>query len=549
MKRKNVIFIVLGLSAMSCQKEIVKPENGPLDFTKKSQNQTFLFPQISTTYFDWETNSHINITDGSSRILPWVSGAATSIPSFILEDYKKADGWELIYNLCREPGELGQNYIMFYNKFTGILRTYYFLADNVSTGSNGLWGISLTGNNALLNNTGYFADPITTKKDNPIYITSNITNESISKTISKGWNAFDTEFTFDPQTNQQLRFGVVTFNKNIQNITLTGNIELNSSGTIVASSNKNNWSGFKDSAVKGAGNTAKDYVVDKLQSTNNKGNKIISAGIAALAEIASGGVKYIISNGINLLFGSFIGKQNSTANSTQKIEFKTNGTMGLTGTITGSEATNVTPVANLSLPGYSDPSAYILPYYNKKLGVWNLNSVPKVKVAKNATRGPLPNLTEEQAANYNYMAFPYTRRVSIDQSSIEVSLNPEVLSEISNYEVTSTLMIYKKFGGNANWNPVGTPINYMTKFREGDLKYDDDTSEISQFNSFEEYTFGNIPGHPMVASLYDLPAKLEINNVDNRYVVKVTIKLFPKAGYNQEPIVLTRSYIPQYVVE
>lgn len=549
MNGKKIVFIILGLNIMSCQKEIFKPENSQFDINKKSQNGTFLLPQITTTYFDWENTSHIKITDGSSRILPWISGAATSVPSFILEDYKKTDGWELIYNLCKEPGELGQNYIIFYNKFTGILRTYYFLADNVSTGSNGLWGISLTGNNALLNNTGYFADPISSKKDNPVYLTSNITNESISKTISRGWNAFDTEFTFDPQTNQQFRFGIVTFNKNIQNITLTGNIELNSAGTIVASSNKNNWSGYKDSAVKGAGSTAKDYVVDKLQNNNNKGNKIITAGISALGEIVSGGVKYIISNGINLLFGSFIGKQNSTANSTQKIEFKTNGTMSLTGTITGSEATNVTPVANLSLPGYSDPSAYILPYYNKKLGVWNLNSVPKVKVAKNANRGSLPNLTEEQAANYNYMDFPYTRRVSIDPSSINVILNPEVLSEVSNYEVSSSLMIYKKFGGNVNWNPIGTPINYMTKFREGYLKYDDNTSEISQFSSFEEYTFRNIPGSPLVASLYDLPAKLEINDVDNRYVVKVTITLFPKAGYNQEPIVLTRSYIPQYVVE
>lgn len=531
--------MLLGLGLGSCQKEFVDLSNNPsLLNAMNGTNMNSFTTSVVTPNFDWENTTNIMLPDGTNRILPWFSSSITAIPSFILNDYKKSDGWELIYNLCNTPGQLGQNYFIIYNKFTGILRTFYFLADNVTSGSNGLWGITIDGNNSLLNNAGYFTIPMDDKTNNPFFITSNITNESISKTINRGWNAFDTEFTYDNSINQPTHFYITTFNKNIQDITLSGDLDLQSNGSIITSSSKNSWKDASKSAAKSAGSAASSYITEKIKPSN----KIIKIAAGLVPGIISGGVTEIVGAGINLLFGSFIGKKTTTTQSVKKIEFKTNGTLELSGSITGTEATNVSPVANLLVPG-TDLSLInntIYPNYNKKLGVWNLKKAPKIMVSSMAG----------QVVETNNK---YVRNLYIDPASIEVDLNPDLLTEIDNYTISTDLFYYEKFSNDNFWNgstivlgnnSINSP-SYIPLMSPDHLVYDDGHTKLYKNNTASEYFYG--PDFPAQTDPdVDYEDFMYVYTVLPKYVVKVTVTLYPKATYNTDPIVITRSFKPTY---
>lgn len=548
MKKSLTLFMILGLGLSSCEKENLDIPNHDERSSKANKNMSGLFANsVITPFFDWENINDIRLPDGTKRILPWYSSSTTAIPSYILEDYKRTDGWELIYNLCGTPGELGQNYFILYNKFTGILRTFYFLNENVTSGSNGMWGITINGNNSLLNNVGYFSESMDKPTSSPFFVTSNITNESISKTINRGWNAFDTEFTYDENANQPLTFTINTFNKNIQDVELSGDLDLESNGTIVSSSSKNTWSDYTKSAAKAAGGEAGQYIKDRIgkEDTAEESDKFkpIKLAAAAAATVISGGVSDIIGAGINLLFGSFIGKKTTSTPTTKKLEFKTQGTLTLNGTITGTEATNVSPVANLLVPGTDQTlvNNSLYPHYNKRMGVWNLGGQPEVKVRRRAYL-----LDREPVLGF----YLYTRGVYLDPTSIDVIINPDVLSEISDYEVSTDLLYYARFDDKTGWDkdsPSGTSLNSFL-IEKGILNpkpiYDDGSTIIyKHYNT--QYKPGPEPAPEDPTQDNETPVMLT-NDLANGYVVKVTVTLYPKSGYTQDPIVITRSYIPTY---
>lgn len=83
---------------------------------------------MTSPVFDWADTTNISLLGlNSPVILPWYNGANTQIPYYMLEDYKPEDGWEMVYNYCIDtpPGEINKSYLIFYNKFTGILRVFY----------------------------------------------------------------------------------------------------------------------------------------------------------------------------------------------------------------------------------------------------------------------------------------------------------------------------------------------------------------------------------------------------------------------------------------
>ena len=52
------------------------------------------------------------------------------MPFYILNDYKKEDGWDLVYNFCSDNianQEGGKNFLIFYNILTGKLRVFIIM--------------------------------------------------------------------------------------------------------------------------------------------------------------------------------------------------------------------------------------------------------------------------------------------------------------------------------------------------------------------------------------------------------------------------------------
>lgn len=547
MKKPLITIMIFSLSLGACKNENFEllDQNEDLKLLNSNSQSLVLSPQI-TPFFDWENNSSIILPNGTSRILPWYSSAATSLPYFILQDYKRADGWELIYNLCHTPGQLGQNYIILYNKFTGILRTFYYLDDSVTLGSNGMWGISINGNNSLLNNGAYFTNSMNKQVNNPFLVTTNITNLSVAKTINRGWNAFDTEFTYDNNATQPLYFSINSFNKNIQDITLSGDLSLTSEGSIVSSSSTNNWSSLTNAAAKAVGTTAGDYIKSKIANDKNNNNPSLPIKLAAsvASAVMTGGVGAIVSAGINLLFGSFIGKQSTVSQTSEKLEFKTNGSISLSGSITSNTATNVTPVSTLLVPGTDKTlvNNFIYPYYNKQLGVWNLSEEPIILVEKKAlvsSSGPVNSSGD----------YYYSRTIHLDQSSIKVLINPEITNDISNYTVSAKLYYYEKFNNNSNWDTSSPGSSNLGKIGalSGNKPLYDDGENIIYENYNTEYFYGPEPAPVDPTQDSEVPYIIN-NSFPNKYVVKVTVTLYPNSNYNQDPIIISRSYLPKYQI-
>ncbi|WP_295769110.1 hypothetical protein [uncultured Mucilaginibacter sp.] len=511
----------------SCKKSAYENETSNSNSSSK-QVQAINTITGANTCFDWEANPYINFTNFPQQVLPWYSSTAATLPEFVMTDYKREDGWELIYNfLSQSTNE--QNYVIYYNKFTGLMRTFYYLKSSVTTGE-GMWGLGFNNTSALLNNMGYFAEPIDAPIQEPLSITTNLSKNPQTKGVAPGWNGFDTEITYDPNAESKvIKMGLFSYASNISHLTLTGDIALSSEGTIATIGSKNGLQNTANNAAKSVGDIAKNYVKDKVKGTN----PVIKVASTALSAIVGGGVKEIIGAGINLLFGSFIGKKTEATSTNQKIEFKTNGTLNATGTITSTSSNNVVPIANLYTPGTTaDPNNFILPCYTKKLGVWNLLQKPVVLTSRKATA-----IGEGDHPEH----YQYGRQYFVDLSSINVAINPDVLSEIDSYEVKADLLYYAKFQNNLNWNDVGSGVGM---YYDG-LLYDDGQNKFYQGSSVSEIFYGPTPvidpnGDNDVSTV---PAEGAFNK---RYVVKVTVTLIPKAGYNQTPIVITRSYLPNY---
>lgn len=487
-------------------------------------------PEIETPELDWENIQGITLSNSQYALLPWIGSSSTNIPNFILSDVSKEDGWELLYNLSHTPGQLDQDYLIFYNKFTGIIRSFYHLNTLVSEGTNGYWGLELEGTSSLLNNVGYFAEPINSPRTDPYSITSNISTLDEAKYITRGWNAFETEITYDPSpVTSSVSMRILSYDQNIQNVNLSGGVELGSEGTIITTNSKNPAQTFVNNAAKAGGSAAKAWVDEAVGDGVSKPIKV-AAGVASA--IVSGGVTEIIKAGVNLLFGSFIGKQSTTTNTTQKIEFKTNGTLTINGVITSSTGNNVKSANKLWVPGTVWKNEYyVKPYYKEKLGVWNLKKAPVVNIRRKAYYG----------GEYNHDTSLYSRSATISNSDIEVEINPVVMSEISDYTVETHLFHYSKFQGKTNWN--GGTLSFVEA--AGRERFNDGETII--YSNFQETFAGPKAVFLPPGELMEMP-NIVVNSVDPRYVVKVTVTLFPKTGYDQDPIVITRSYLPDYEI-
>lgn len=113
------VFIIVGcllVSLISCKKDnaiVTSSCNNQL-----SVNSRNVTPHL-TPYIDWEDTSLIAINKIGNVTLPWYNGSKGAIPDFILNDYKREDGWELLYNFCsdtQENAEGGKNFIIYANQ-------------------------------------------------------------------------------------------------------------------------------------------------------------------------------------------------------------------------------------------------------------------------------------------------------------------------------------------------------------------------------------------------------------------------------------------------
>lgn len=363
-KKKYILFSLLAV-VFSCKKaEIKQDEDIAINHSK-------LKAGVPTYNFDWETADFMPGPAGSQKVLvPWASGANRSFSAELAFDFKKKDGWVMLYNSFNETFESSPKFFTLYNKFNGLIRFYLYIPPGSpapsSYFSDGL-SIAGGGKSSILNFGNDVAD--ITKTVGSI---SRIQNFQLQATGS--WYLSQYELAYDPNISQLTPENIVflwnTAATNLSSVTLNGETSGSLSGTIGTESP----GGFNLGSL--LGNVANGV----LYATGVKGIEILKIGNKSINESLIGGAKSGLSGAVKGFFSAILG---GTPTSPKVVNLTLKTKSKLEGNIS-----NVSGITNLSLaiPGSSNiqNSAGYIPSYNKTLGVVNILQKPEIAYSRDS---------------------------------------------------------------------------------------------------------------------------------------------------------------------
>lgn len=367
------IFLLLSMviALSSCQDNALPIEETQCSSSEniKEEEMRGVYPYSQQTKArgvsipNWENWEKVRLSSGvigiDSVATPWSNTFSTTvIPTQVRKDIKSENGWMLLNYTVNGNWGKNNSYMFFYNKYTGILKVFYYCESNTPS-STGIWHLRIDVPQKLFSFIDEVADPI-----NGIYQKQDVycTNKTASGTtgFTYGWNYFQIELAYDPQfTNGTLYINPI--NRTSSSITLTGSYNSSSKGALIATTQTNSAKGTLDGFAKAAGEDAFTFI--KEETKENKFSKEI---LSKIGNIAHEGVSAIVSGGINKLFSSFIGRFNKTQTLNYDLQFTTNGKAELSGSISTETTGGLSP-ASLNL------SPKVL---GIRLGVWNLEEQP-----------------------------------------------------------------------------------------------------------------------------------------------------------------------------
>ena len=427
----------------------------------------------------WEEWNFVVLSNGQSVPTPWNPQFTTATsPSSILRDVYFVDGWDLIfYYLPGEPGIIGGNspYLIFHNRYTGILKVFYYLTQfGHSPNNHGIWQIHTD------EPTGLFAfqnDIISQIPDNKIYNISNITDNA-TKGFSTGWNCFQIELAYDPNQSGWMNISTKVYND--VKINFSGNLEADSSGLLATSTGNDN---FGSGIAKAAGRSAENWVLKKLNDKTILGIPSSYWGSAASA---------IISGGVGKIIGALTGLFKSDQSS-RSLQLTTNGTFTATGDMTFEATTGILPI-KFSL----DPN------YVGYLGVWCLKEEPTLLFSPYAIYNSPQGYTTG-----------YTREYKVDitnsrTANASILINPTLDNDkyIKNKYSSTDFYESANYTRTHIWNregPVGRPPYLGEKVYDNMYK--------PNFYMLANVVFLGKENEPMPIDQFEAPIELFIPNV------------------------------------
>lgn len=363
---RKTILIILSATLFACcsdYEDLEMPNANSCDniYTRAAQ------PDSS-----W-TGKDICIINGSKEVkAPWSELSVTLIPYEIRKDVYEEDGWDILFssvqikdyerNYNYSSVNEGANYIIFYNRYSGFLKGFCYIDEDVSPNNCGVWHISTNEPTKLFNFVGDFATPYNGTPRNGIY-TTNITEESVAGGFTRGWNCFMVELAYDADSdNQHLNISGISLNQATYDF--TGNLIFNTTGTYVTTSSTPQnpiLTGIASAAGEGVKN-----VIEKWETDNNVQQ---SSTRSIVSSLVATGVTTLISNGLNKVFRSITGSSKTTNND---ITLSSKGEASVAGTSQVPASGIIVPLSGISLNtlGYD-------------LGVWNVSTAPRIEIERN----------------------------------------------------------------------------------------------------------------------------------------------------------------------
>lgn len=399
--------------------------------------------------FDWESDDVIHVSnDPSLPLLPWISSASTSVPRAAALDHKKEDGWELMHNsFTLENNSIDpRKYLLFYNKYTGVLRMWYW-SGQVDQSSQMNYFIQHLANSSLLNFNADFASPMDVR--NPRY--SEFASGEAAIPSSQGltddtWYMFEYELAYDNNvgnlTQEQSDFILGARAINISSINISGTQEGSISGDIMFSAPSSMFSlgsikvdksrvstdnSNQTNMTFNTGLNSGDEASNWWQKLGGKVKDGISSAVGKSSGELAGNVLSLVTDPLGKFLNSLI-KQEKNSGPTVKLKMATQ--IDLEGTIT-----NEVPITsvNLHIPGSQNNTLDYL--YDQPIGAFNINTAPKVKYAQ----------TYYHIARWGTPR--YYQYFSLDRNSFEFVINPAIANDITILEESSELLFYKRYAG------------------------------------------------------------------------------------------------------
>ena len=480
MKKVSIIIIATALLSMSaCSND---------DFGEETKNIS-LSEVTRSTELGWDECNECYLSNGSIVILPWADNSSGSIPAEIRRDVKQSDGWQLLYSNVDIIGcehnvvsNTGANYILLYNKYTGVLKGFCY-ANSIQPNNDANWLLTIEQSNTkLFNFVNYFADPANTTTTNQIVL-SNISTNGLTGGFDLGWNCFQQELAYDENSlNEHL--DISSFAMNQVSYNFSGSYNSTSQGTIVTSSQSSNpiISSTITGIANGFGSYGAEWIKNHTDTSEDKNDdtKPIKSQLASsiLQNLSTNPLQTIISTGLNLVFGSLFGEKTSTI---QSLEFSTNGQVNITGTSINPSSGYIMPLAGIPLNGTGE-----------RLGVWNLAEAPQYLIRT------CPELII--AENVPFVGLRMQYKVKGTTQPLIVTKNPDVNKNVT---TSHSIVRYEKYnGGNPSfWTP--RPGTY---------------SQVSLVNNLSGMSYSKIY-NDTTAIIWTMPynyAVMTANNLPNR---------------------------------
>lgn len=391
---KNTILLILAIILASCSEGNLAVL-GSDQFLSDQSLQTRACVDLHnksvsnpTLLDDWENVQTIALnTSGNHNVTaPWSNGTASSLSESFRKDIKKEDGWTMLFHTFKQKGlDEKQNYMCFYNQFTGMIKVfYYYEGDRASQGTQWYMKTADGTNTNLFNLTDFLAYSNDVSEINMVVFSNQI--GSPVKGIEHGWNGFEFEVPYCTDYKNK-EFVIGAYDKVVIDYNFSGDIDLKSTGTITPIRSGQDW---QSTVASLAGEGAKALIDAKINKAKDdkKPNKPSGSSekfgdklLDAITKIPSGSYAKVISAGLGFIFGktSVVNDYKINVATTGKLKF---GGTGTTTTTSGIPAIafNLYSLMN-SDNAVSAPKSFV---YNLAdgnehyLGVWNLQEAPKV---------------------------------------------------------------------------------------------------------------------------------------------------------------------------
>ncbi len=413
MKTKALNYFLLSfllLISYSChEEELPNPSNldkSVEDISKQSSS-------IPSYPLNWENIEEMPTPPGIPRILvPWASGASRDFSFEVANDYRKANGWELVYNTFNTTVLEDKLYFILYNKYSGLMRMYFYIPSTTGfiPSANMIHTMEIEGphrvNSPLLNFSGQSVVDVNIK--------SRFASIVEKPQVAPGtWYAFQHELAYDQNASSQtsssffLKWPVRA--AQITEVTLNGSVE----GSLVGSISIPGVNFSLASSISTTNNVVKNGFIKATGSSDSNdlsalGQAFFSGAKKAL-EKAGGGI-------VEGILGGLFGKNSDAP--TDNVDLKLEASINLKGTLTQNFLLNS---RSFSVPGV-DHSQLIgfAPIYDEPLGVFYITQRPTIR-EKHFINPRFPPLGQPTLPRHTY-------NYQVEHNSFQIYFNPEVLA-------------------------------------------------------------------------------------------------------------------------